>query len=59
MSAGKGDKWRKTDFKQYYNSPFWENLKSKKPLENEKDVAIISSDVKHDQVKEQRDNHSR
>jgi len=32
MSAGKGDKWRQTDFGKYYNAPYWAN-KEKKTVE--------------------------
>lgn len=28
--AGKGDKWRKTDYKNYYKN--WENIKPKKEV---------------------------
>lgn len=53
MSAGKGDKWRTTDFKTYYNSPLWENLKKKKTLEKSKNVAIIIGDAKNVKVGQQ------
>ena len=30
MSNGKGDKWRKTDFKKYWESDYWKLNKDKK-----------------------------
>ncbi len=53
MSAGKSDKWRKTDFKSYFNAPFWEKQKIKKTLETSKDAAIMSGDAKDKKVKQQ------
>lgn len=54
MSAGKGDKWRKTDFKKYYNCPLWDNLEKKKALAKQEGDTIINSDAKDNRNGEQR-----
>lgn len=54
MSAGKGDKWRKTDFKKYYSCPLWDNLEKKKALAKREGNATISSDAKDTQNEKQR-----
>jgi hypothetical protein len=30
--AGKGDKWRKTDYAKYWESEYWDKLKKKQEL---------------------------
>jgi hypothetical protein len=57
MSAGKGDKWRQTDYKKYYNAPFWE--KREKKLGNEQRDAKIISDASNDKLEKQRPNSGR
>lgn len=59
MSAGKGDKWRQTDFKKYYTSPLWDNLKNKKSVESEKREDNIKADAGRDKINEQRSIHGR
>lgn len=61
MSAGKGDKWRQTDFNRYYNSPLWDNLKKKQNIsvEEKNGTSIISHDARCDKSKHERDNPSR
>jgi len=49
MSAGKGDKWRRTDFKRYFNSPLWDSLKNKKTLDNKNKAIKMSVDARNDQ----------
>lgn len=36
MSNGKGDKWRKTDFKKYWESDYWQLKEKNKEKKNGK-----------------------
>lgn len=42
---GKGDKWRRTNFKKYWESDYWKNSENKKILKNGKEINKASEDM--------------